>query len=114
MEKTVLNSVGRRIRDLRQQKKLSQEELGEISGFHFSYIGGVERAEKNISLLNLQKIADGLEVPLHELFLYSRHLRFKKTEKDNLINEIIHKLSDMSTSDLMKIQVLIDQLFESK
>jgi transcriptional regulator with XRE-family HTH domain len=113
MDKTVLKTIGRRIRDLRKQKNLSQEELGEIAGFHFSYIGGVERAEKNISLLNLQKIADGLAVPLHELFLYTKQQHYIKTDKDILLNQINEQLVEMQTTDLKKLQMLIDQLFKN-
>ncbi|TVY07045.1 helix-turn-helix domain-containing protein [Paenibacillus cremeus] len=114
MDKAVLKSVGSRIRDLRKQKDLSQEELGEIAGFHFSYIGGVERAEKNISLINLQKIADGLCVPIHELFLFTKRVRTSNTEKDILLNQIHEQLIEMQLSDLKKIQLLITQLFQNK
>lgn len=46
MSEQILRMVGTRVRDLRKKKGLSQEELGERAGVHFSYIGGVERAEK--------------------------------------------------------------------
>lgn len=42
---------------LRKERGLSQEALGEKGGFHFSYIGQIERGEKNVSLLNLHKIS---------------------------------------------------------
>ncbi|WP_245864181.1 helix-turn-helix domain-containing protein [Paenibacillus donghaensis] len=44
--------------------------LGEKGGFYFSYIGQIERGEKNVSLLNLHKIAESLEVNLIQLFAY--------------------------------------------
>lgn len=52
--------VGSKIRDCRKAQGLSQEQLAEICGFHYSYIGGVERGERNISLENLAKIAEAL------------------------------------------------------
>ncbi|MDI9507524.1 MAG: helix-turn-helix transcriptional regulator, partial [Bacillota bacterium] len=53
---------GKRIRQLRMQKGLSQEELGYEAGLHRTYIGQIERAEKNITLKNIAKIAKELDV----------------------------------------------------
>jgi len=60
--------LGKRIRELRKQKGLSQEELGWKSELHFTYIGGVERGEKNCSIITLEKIAKGLEININDLF----------------------------------------------
>ena len=54
--------VGKNIRKYRKKIGLSQEELAEKSGLHRTYIGGVERGERNITLDSLQNIADALEV----------------------------------------------------
>ena len=59
--------LGKKIRELRQKKNLSQEELADLSGFHRTYIGMVERAEKNITLKNLEKLADALGIDIKEL-----------------------------------------------
>jgi transcriptional regulator with XRE-family HTH domain len=53
---------GNRVRELRLQKKLSQEKLAELSALHRNYVGGIERGERNVSLLNIVKLARGLEV----------------------------------------------------
>ncbi|MDQ0493647.1 transcriptional regulator with XRE-family HTH domain [Paenibacillus brasilensis] len=60
-DKEVLKLVGARIRVLRKEKGLSQEALGEKGGFHFTYIGQIERGEKNVSLINVAKIAKALD-----------------------------------------------------
>jgi len=112
MEQSILILVGKRIRDLRNNKGLSQEELGEKAGFHFSYIGGVERAEKNISLLNLEKIANALGVSVYELFLYGKHRKPVRTERDEMINRINEQLVGMNMSSLNKLQLLLNEFFK--
>jgi len=60
--------VGQRIRNYRTQQKLSQEKLAEIAGCHPTYIGQLERGEKNATLESIEKIASALNIPLSELF----------------------------------------------
>lgn len=59
---------GDSVRAHRQAASLTQEKLAEASGLHVTYIGGIERGERNPSLLNIGKIADALDVTLEELF----------------------------------------------
>lgn len=59
---------GQRVRELRAAKGLSQEALALACDLDRTYIGGIERGERNVSLLNIQKIATALGVPLKELF----------------------------------------------
>ncbi len=65
--KNLLILLGRRIHDLRVAKKWSQEEFAHISGLHRTYIGQIERGEKNISFGNLVKVAGTLGVTAAEL-----------------------------------------------
>lgn len=60
--------IGRRIRSYRLQNKLSQEELAEKCGLHPTYIGQIERGEKNATIESISKITAGLSVPLGKLF----------------------------------------------
>lgn len=64
----ILKTFGERVRQLRKQKDISQEELAHRADLHRTYIGMIERAEKNITLLNIEKIADALEVRIKDLF----------------------------------------------
>ncbi len=61
-------NFGKRVRDLRSRQDLSQEVLAEMCDLDRSYIGGVERGERNISLLNIHKIADALGISPRDLF----------------------------------------------
>lgn len=56
------------VRLLRQKKQLSQEELAEKCNLHRTYIGMIERCEKNVTLKNIEKLANALEVNVKELF----------------------------------------------
>lgn len=64
----ILKVFGNRIRQLRSEMRLSQEELAEKAGVHRTYIGMIERAEKNITLANIGKIAKALNIRLTDLF----------------------------------------------
>lgn len=64
----ILIKFGQRIRKLRKEKNLSQEELSFKTDLHRTYIGMIERAEKNITLVNIEKIAKALNVDIRELF----------------------------------------------
>jgi transcriptional regulator with XRE-family HTH domain len=61
-------AFGQRVRDSRVKKGLSQEGLAEICELDRSYIGGVERGERNVSLLNIRRIADALGISPQEFF----------------------------------------------
>ena len=60
--------VGQRIRNYRTQKGLSQDKLAELSGFHPTYIGQLERGEKNATLESVEKITSALRISLSTLF----------------------------------------------
>lgn len=66
-KQNILIKFGERVREIRKEKGLSQEELAHKADLHRTYIGMIERAEKNITLLNIEKIANALEVNIKEL-----------------------------------------------
>ena len=64
----IAKAVGQRIRNYRTQKGLSQEKLAELSGCHPTYIGQLERGEKNATLESIERIAAALGISLSKLF----------------------------------------------
>lgn len=68
MDKNYLIKFGQRIRELRQKTGLSQEKFALMIGMDRTYFSSVESSKRNISLLNIKKIADGLEITVDKLF----------------------------------------------
>jgi transcriptional regulator with XRE-family HTH domain len=60
--KKILINFGKRVKELRMLQKISQEELAFRSGLHRTYISSVERGERNISLINIERLAQALMV----------------------------------------------------
>lgn len=63
----ITKQFGERVRYFRKLKKLSQDELADLCNLHRTYIGSVERGERNITLVNANKIANALSVNLADL-----------------------------------------------
>ncbi len=67
-------ALGAAVRDLRARRGISQEALAEISGMHRTYLGGIERGNRNPSYTNIRRIADALEVRTSQLLLRAEEL----------------------------------------
>jgi transcriptional regulator with XRE-family HTH domain len=67
-DRKFLQHVGFRIRELRVSRNLTQAQLAESCGLHRTFIGSVERGERNVAILNLRLIARTLRIPLQDLF----------------------------------------------
>lgn len=67
MNKKILQQFGKRVREERLKQNLSQEKLAEKAKVHRTYIGMIERAEKNITLTNMEKIAKALDKKVGDL-----------------------------------------------
>lgn len=71
----MLRDFGARVKALRQTRNWTQQELGSRAGLHRTYIGSIERSERNVSLLNVARIAEAFGVSVVAL------LEMKKTAK---------------------------------
>ncbi len=67
MNRTILEKFGQKVREERLKQKLSQEELAAKAYVHRTYIGMIERAEKNITLINIEKISNALGISISKL-----------------------------------------------
>lgn len=78
-DQELLRSFGQVIRQLRDDQDLSQEQLAFHAGLDRTYIGGIERGERNVALLNIARIADALNVNLSHVFI-QRENKIRKTK----------------------------------
>lgn len=67
-DRDFLEKIGFRIRELRQARGMTQEQLAKACELHRTFIGSVERGERNVAVLNLRKIARSLRIPVADLF----------------------------------------------
>lgn len=63
MARKILRQFGNKVKKLREAKGWTQEELAKRTGLHRTYIGSIERSERNVSLINVDRIAKSLNVP---------------------------------------------------
>jgi transcriptional regulator with XRE-family HTH domain len=70
MTTKILIIFGKKVRNERLKRGLSQEELADLAGVHRTYIGMIERAEKNLTLTNIDKIAKALGVSISDLMRF--------------------------------------------
>lgn len=68
MKQKVLIKFGRKVRENRLKLGLSQEKFASRAGFHRTYIGMIERAEKNITLINIEKISKAFKIKIADFF----------------------------------------------
>ena len=68
MRNEVLTGFGQNVRRIRLKRGLTQEKLAELSGLHTNYIGGIERGERNVSVVNIARLALALTCRMADLF----------------------------------------------
>ncbi|KEO84963.1 helix-turn-helix domain-containing protein [Tumebacillus flagellatus] len=109
----ILMLVGLRVRDLRKQRGYSQEELAEKAGTHFSYIGGIERGQRNVTVKTLEKIAECLDVEVFEFFTNLHH-DDEDAEKTELLHQITAILETFGVNGLVSARNILKELSKSQ
>jgi transcriptional regulator with XRE-family HTH domain len=109
----MLKLVGHNIRTIRKAKGFTQEELAEKAGLQYSYIGGVERGERNVSLETLEKIIEGLDVTPYELFkLNESDINSTMFDKKRKIEGINNLLIDRNEIEIEMIYRLVKDIVD--
>ncbi|MCD6336412.1 MAG: helix-turn-helix transcriptional regulator [Candidatus Latescibacteria bacterium] len=97
----LLVEIGKKIRELRKSKELTQERLAEKADLHPTYVGSIERGEVNVSINTLQKTADALEVTIETLFPFD--LRKEPTTETELLTSQILGLVRSEPPHIQKV-----------
>lgn len=106
----IIKRFGERVKHFRTQKGLSQEKLAELSGLHPTYIGQVERGEKNCTLESAEKISIGLQIPVEKLMGRITPL----SEESDISNRIYDRLVKLSEKDQQSISNILNQIIDYK
>ncbi|MFC5405100.1 helix-turn-helix domain-containing protein [Cohnella soli] len=108
----ILALVGERIRNFRKEKGLSQEELAHLASLHPTYIGQIERAEKNVTLESLDKLTRALGISLETLF---QHIQPASDEDAAYtLPQLVTLLQTKSLEDQQYALKLIQQMLDWK
>jgi transcriptional regulator with XRE-family HTH domain len=104
--------IGERLRNIRKEKGLSQEELVHLSSLHSTYIGHLERGEKNATLESIEKVSCALEITLEELF---RFIQPTKEGQDLFtLSQIVNRLQRRSIEDQKTVLKFLDLVLDWK
>lgn len=107
----ILKLVGEKIRLIRKEKGLTQEDLAEMADLQHSYIGGVERGERNISLLTLEKITNGLDVSPSLVFNFAdTNISENLLNKQGIIEAQKSLLLNRSVQEITAIQNITNEI----
>ena len=99
--------LGQRIRNYRVHRALSQEKLAELSGCHPTYIGQIERGEKNATIESIEKICFALDVPLSQLF---EKLSRSEGEERNIPLECYELFASKSKEDMERLYGILIEI----
>jgi transcriptional regulator with XRE-family HTH domain len=105
---TINTLIGERLRTFRKKQGLSQDKLAEKAGLHNTYIGQVERGEKNITMESLQKIVNALEISFEELF---RNVNTAQTP-NSIPADCYNMILSRPTKEQLLIKEVITKIFD--
>ena len=97
---------GDKIRALRKAQQLTQEQLGERAGLHHTYVGAIERAECNLTMDNIEKVATGLGLQPVELFSFASE-ETSVTDREMLTVELVELLRQKDTRTIGRVLTIV-------
>ncbi|RNC96138.1 helix-turn-helix domain-containing protein [Lysinibacillus halotolerans] len=111
---SLMKLVGINIKNIRRSKKMTQEELAEKCGLQTSYLAGVERGDRNITLQTLEKIIEGLEeVPARIFNFEALNLDEKYLQKKDLSMLLFNLLENKNEDEIRLILKLANEIFNT-
>ena len=101
--------VGKRVRELREARGLTQEQLAEKAGINGKYFGGVERGEANLTLTTIDKISKALAVPVAELFV---NVGNKPANDQEVVRRLVNAIIKQGDAEkVARLRVFLEKVF---
>lgn len=111
---SLVKLVGSNIKEIRKLKKLTQEELAEKCGLQTSYLAGVERGDRNITIQTLEKIIEGLEETPSKIFNFDTlNFNNKYFEKKELNMILLNLIEDKNEAEIRLILTIANEVFNT-
>ena len=109
---SLVKLVGSNIKEIRKSKKMTQEELAEICGLQTSYLAGIERGDRNITLQTLEKVIVGLElVPANIMNFEHLNINNQAFEKKELMTLLLNLIDNKSKEEVRLILKIAEEIF---
>lgn len=105
----ITREIGLRIRYYRKEKHMTQEKLAEICNLHPTYIGQIERGEKNATIESIYRVATGLNIPLSKLL---ENIEFLDNSSDNIPLHIYQRLLSLPHDKQNLIEKIVLEIIE--
>lgn len=106
---SIAAELGKRIRFYRKELHLSQERLAELCDFHPTYIGQLERGEKNATLESIGKLSQGLGISLNTLL---EDIDIIDSSEDNIPLDIYHKLMKLPEKQQRQVSSILSDILD--
>lgn len=111
---SLVKLVGKNIREIRKSKNLTQDDLAEKCDLQTSYLAGVERGERNVTLQTLEKIITGIdESPVNIFKFDSSNINMKDLEKKELVKLLLILLEHKSKDEVKLILNISNSIFNT-
>ncbi|WP_066302110.1 helix-turn-helix domain-containing protein [Bacillus sp. FJAT-29937] len=111
---SLVKLVGINIKEIRKSKKLTQEDLAEKCGIQTSFLAGVERGDRNITLQTLEKLITGLEVVPADIFNFEElNINKQYFEKKELITLLLNLIENKDKEEVRLILKIASEIFST-
>ncbi len=105
---------GNKIRHYRTEQGLTQWKLADKADLHYTYVGAIERGEKNITLENIHKIANALNIKISDLFDPEEIKSEKMTPEQILKQKLLKIVQDKSEEEIKRILKILNEILKFK